>query len=234
MRRIPLPALAAGARNLEGATGHYLARVLRLARGDRFEAFGGGLVCTGLIEAVDGDHVRILLEAPTPRAASAAPIVWIHGMPKGDKASAVVQDATELGASAIILVETERSVTRVPENKRDDREARLRKVAEAAARQCGRADVPKVVLTSELEGALGAVPDDALRIVLHPRSERALRDVLVAGAATAFFVGPEGGLSDSEIAIAEARGFTRASFGALVLRTETIPAAALGALLAIR
>ncbi len=233
MRRIPLPSLAAGARDLDGATGHYLARVLRLARGDRFEAFGGGLVAAGIIEAVDGEHVRIHLEEPSARSASAAPVVWIHGMPKSDKSSSVVQDATELGVSAIVFVETARSVTKIAPNKRDDREARLRKVAESAARQCGRADVPQVMIAATLEDALATAPDDALRIALHPKGAQPLRSVLVPGAATAFFAGPEGGLTDEELAVAESQRFAVAHLGPLVLRTETVPAAVLGALLAL-
>lgn len=228
MRRVPLPRLTAGERTVEGATGHYLARVLRLARGDRFEAFGGGLVAAGVIEEVSGERVRIVLDAPSERAATEAPVVWIHGIPKGDKTASIVQDATELGASAVVFCAMDRSVAVIADAKREDREARLRKIAEEAARQCGRADVPEIAIAKDLATALAAIPEDALKIALHPRDARALVTVL-ADAATAFVAGPEGGLTEAELAALAAAGFVRASLGARVLRTETVPAAVLGA-----
>lgn len=233
MRRVPIADLAAGPRTLDGATGHYLARVLRLARGDRFEAFGGGRVALASVTGVSGEHVSVLLDPPEERAASAAAIVWIHAVPKGDKPAAIVQDATELGATAIVLAPTERSVVRIPEEKRAEREARLRKVAEEAARQSGRADVPEVVLARDLDAALATIPDDALRIALHPRDARPLADVLAPGVPVAFVTGPEGGLTDGELALLERAGFVRAVLGRFVLRTETTPAAILGAVAAL-
>jgi 16S rRNA (uracil1498-N3)-methyltransferase len=54
---------------------------------------------------------------------------------------------------------------------------------------------------------------------------------VVRGAAVAFAVGPEGGLTGEELAAAERAGFVRVTLGPLVLRTETVCAAVLGALL---
>ncbi len=233
MRRVPLADLRAGTRTIDGATGHYLTRVLRLARGDRFEAFGDGKVALVEITSVSGEHVEAIVEAPEDRAACATALVWIHALPKGDKPGTIVQDATELGATAIVFAPTDRSVVRIPEEKRAEREARLRKIAEEAARQCGRADVPEVVLVADLEAALATVPEDALKVALDPRGARSLAGVLVPGVSTAFFAGPEGGLTDAELAALEGSGFVRAVLGRFVLRTETAPAAVLGAFTAL-
>lgn len=229
--RVPLAALAAGVRILDAKSAHYLVRVLRLRAGDAFEAFDAGLECDGEVVHEDGETVTVRLGAPRPaRLHATRAITWIHGLPKGDKTSAIVQDATELGATVVVFVETARSVVRLEPHKRTERAARLQKVGEEAARQCGRGDVPRVLIANSLDEALALAPGDAARFTLYEGAKRPLRDLLPAEGSLAFFVGPEGGLEASEVAAAESRGFESVSLGAFVLRTETVPAAVLGAI----
>ena len=74
----------------------------------------------------------------------------------------------------------------------------------------------------------------ALRLCMDPEADRRLGDALTALGVEAVIVavGPEGGLSTAERAAAEAAGFVGVTLGPLVLRTETVCAAVLGALLA--
>jgi 16S rRNA (uracil1498-N3)-methyltransferase len=104
-----------------------------------------------------------------------------------------------------------------------------------AARQCGRGDIPAIAAPASFEEALREVSTPALRLCLDPAARRPFGAALSATprAAVAFAVGPEGGLSDEELAAAEQAGFARVALGPLVLRTETVCAAVLGALLAL-
>jgi 16S rRNA (uracil1498-N3)-methyltransferase len=158
-------------------------------------------------------------------------VVLIQGVSKGDKLDAIVRDATELGATGIVPAIGERSVAR-PDAARA---ARWRRIAVEAARQCGRGDAPTIAApVSFAEAVRAAGAGEALRLCFDPGADRSLGAALAALAqqAVTFAVGPEGGLTPAELGAAEAAGFTRVTLGPLVLRTETVCAAVLGALLA--
>jgi 16S rRNA (uracil1498-N3)-methyltransferase len=146
----------------------------------------------------------------------------------------VIRDATELGATDVFLAPTVRSIVRLDEGKATTKEDRWRRIAEQAARQSGRADPPRVALTPEWRSALERAANLAdARFVLDPHAGEPLGPRLGAAIARdsslAIAVGPEGGLAPEEIEQAELAGFTPASVGRFVLRTETVAAAVLGA-----
>jgi 16S rRNA (uracil1498-N3)-methyltransferase len=119
------------------------------------------------------------------------------------------------------------------------RKERLYRVAVEAARQCGRGDAPAIDEATSLECAVeqfGRVPGLA-GVCLDPSAPEPLGTRLFAmtrEAHVVFVVGPEGGLSDRELAACARAGFVCASLGSLILRTETVCAAVLGALLVLR
>jgi 16S rRNA (uracil1498-N3)-methyltransferase len=159
----------------------------------------------------------------------------VYALSKGDKVDAVVRDATELGVTAIVMAETERSVVRIEGDRAEKKAQRWRRIAEEAARQAGRADVPAVDGPLAFEDAIACV-QDAHKFALTPAAPERLGPLLSAAdraAGVAFAVGPEGGFSESEIELARAHGFRAASLGETTLRTETVPAAVLGALLVL-
>ena len=224
MIRVPMDDLASGPRErtLDAEQARYVVRVHRLRAGDAFVAFDPKRALEADGEVLSRDRVRI--GEPRPAAVAARSVTWIHGCPKGDKADAIVRDATELGATRIIFVHTARIVSKPPAS----RVERWTRIAREAARQCGRADAPAVALETKWVTALAAPA--SVRVCLDPRGG-ALRDVLArAKGSVAFAAGPEGGLTDGEIDAATALGFVTCKLGAFVMRTETVPAAVLGAL----
>ncbi len=222
MIRVPMDGLEAGERDLDPEQARYVVRVHRLRAGDRFVAFDPKRAIECDAELVSARRVR--LGEPRAAAALSRAITWIHGCPKGDKADAIVRDATELGATRILFVHTARIVAKPPVS----RVERWARIAREAARQCGRGDSPDVALRTRFEDALDEA-DAETRVCLDPRGAP-LRDVLSrARGSLAFAAGPEGGLTDGEVEAATKRGFTTCKLGALVMRTETVPAAVLGA-----
>src|SRR5262249_20907554 len=149
---------------------------------------------------------------------------------------AVVRDATELGATRIFAVETARTVLRL-EGKAEARAERWRRVAVEAARQAGRGDVPRIEGPASLSTALAATASfapTALKLCLWEDATRPLGPVLRGAEPTApvvALIGPEGGLERAEVDEASEAGFLAVSLGPLKLRTETVAAALLGALL---
>ncbi len=238
--------LRAGRQPLDAEVWRYLSRVHRLGEGDGFVAFDGEgheARCTLLTEGGRG-YAEAAPLAASPRRRE---LVWLQALGKGDKTDAVVRDATELSATRVVLVTTERTVPRLGD-KADRRLARWRAIAEEAARQSGRADVPEVSGPVPLDEALRANALE-LSVILHPGAATPLRDLLddargddgearraSEGApprSLALAAGPEGGFSDAEIALARSLSFEPATLGPVVLRTETAAAAVLGALLVL-
>ena len=159
--------------------------------------------------------------------------MWIQGLAKGDKCDAVVRDATELGATRVVVAATKRSVVKLDAGKGAERQARWARVASEAARQSGRADAPAVDPPCAWAAALAGVDAGLSRFVLWERATEPLGprllEALSRGAGLAFACGAEGGLEDGEVEAAVGLGWEVASLGPFTLRTETVAAAVLGA-----
>lgn len=240
LRRVPLAHLVAGPRRLDDAAAHYVARVLRLRAGDTFVAFdpAAALEADAVALHVDGraDGAGVEIELGPPRAGrtlAAREVTWVHGLPKGDKSDAVVRDATELGATRIAFAVTERTVVKLDTASAHKRHARWETIAEQAARQSGRSDAPVVDAPAAWSAAVASVDEAVARFCLYEGAGDSLGPLLLAALASefplAFACGPEGGLTPEEIAIAERCGWRGARIAAPTLRTETLPAAVLGA-----
>jgi len=230
--RVPIVGLAPGERVLLPEQVRYLVGVHRLRKGDGFVAFDprSAVECDGVLLSPAKVRLGELREAPILPARA---VTWMHALPKGnDKCDAIVRDAAELGATQVVFVQTARVVAKADEKKMDARIERWTKIADEAARQCGRGDAPSVAFRSSWEVALSEADPRAHRFCLHvgaPPLGDGLFAVRDDDRPLVFAAGPEGGLTDEEVAAAKARGFEVHSLGPLVLRTETVPAAVLGA-----
>lgn len=233
--RVPLAPIAPGLHPLPPDAATYVVRVHRLREGDGFVAFDPE-------RAVEADAILasvgrrdVTARFGEPRAASLRPrrrVTLIQGVGKGDKMDAVVRDATELGATRIVPLIAARSIARPGA----DRCERWRRIAIEAARQSGRGDAPRIDPPADLVAALASVAAAATGLCLAPAAEASVGArlrALPADAEAVFVVGPEGGLTEEEIDACAAAGIARARLGRLTLRTETVCAAVLGALLAL-
>ncbi len=225
-RRVHLPPgrISGGRARLTAEASHYLRTVLRLHAGDEVEVFDGeGGAWTAALG--EGDELALgpRREVPPPGAR-----VWLaFALPRGEKADLVVQKATELGVERLLPFAAERSVVRLDPRRAAERARRWRRIAAAAARQCGRADVPEVDAAAELATVLAAAPRGFRRLVFHGAGGERLAEVVDPGAAGHLLVvGPEGGLAPAEVDRCLAAGARLASLGPRVLRAETAAIAA--------
>jgi 16S rRNA (uracil1498-N3)-methyltransferase len=136
-----------------------------------------------------------------------------------------LQKATELGVASITPLALERCTAKIVGEREDNRLRHWRQVAASACEQCGRATVPTVHEACALDAWLGR-DRDAPGIVLHTRNATRL-DAGVRPIALRVLIGPEGGLTDSELDQAGRAGFVAVALGPRVLRAETAPLAAL-------
>jgi len=223
--RVLIAAAHEGPLPVDGAARHYLVHVHRVREGDALEVFDGqGRAFAAKVTTAE----PLVLELGSPREApKVRPITVLQGMPKGDKLELVVQKASELWATAVRPVFCERSVVKSASG--DAKKlARWQKIADEAARQCGRSEVLRVEPPVELAGALPAVKN--LLVLDEAETARTLSHAVRAlppDAPLSLAVGPEGGFSDGERALMLRHGAVPVTLGSLVLRTETAALAAL-------
>ncbi|WP_447594774.1 16S rRNA (uracil(1498)-N(3))-methyltransferase [Aquipseudomonas campi] len=218
--------LSLGQHELPEAQAHYIGRVLRHAVGDAVQLFdGSGQEYLGELIEVGKKNVRVeLREQFDGQAESALRVHLGQGLSRGERMDWAIQKATELGAAEISPIVSDRCEVRLKDERADKRMAHWRQVAISACEQCGRSVLPvihpPILLTDWLQQA-----DADLKLVLHPVAEPLASHSRPT--TLAFLIGPEGGLSDAEVAQAQAASFHSARLGPRVLRTETAPVVAL-------
>lgn len=221
--RFFLPAdLNASELRLMGAEAHHLARVRRLGPGDRVILFdGAGAEVEATIEAVSKREVR-LRPGPVrrPPAPTAIPITLAVAPPKGDRFRWLVEKATELGVARLVPILTARTVVEPGAGKLE----KLRQTIIAACKQSGRCELMELAAPVSLGEYLEQLERTASsRVVLMRPEQPPLSNVLMEASqgSLLLLVGPEGGFTEGEIALARDAGAKGASLGRTVLRTET-------------
>lgn len=159
-----------------------------------------------------------------------APFKVILGqvMSKGDRMDYAIQKATELGVTTIQLLTSDRCEMRLKYDRDQKKLDHWQSVAVAACEQCGMNIVPKILAPISIEEWIQTdLPIS--RFVMAPNKDQ--KNVLLdAQPELALLIGPEGGLSESEIGLSNQHGFVNWCIGDRVLRTETAPVVALSIL----
>lgn len=223
---IDTPAPEATQITLDEGESHHAVRVMRMGLGDRLEAFDGrGLRILAQITDPNPKRVRceILDRQQMPPEPGSSLILGIGLIKKAERLEFALEKATEIGVGAIWLFSADHSETsRI-------RQDRLQAHLVAAAKQSKRCHVPELRLFSSLDALL---KESASRpvIMAHEKTSDSVATRPIPQNAV-LLVGPEGGFSDREVALAVACGAVPYSLGAFRLRTET---AALTLLLSAR
>ncbi|MCY1518734.1 Ribosomal RNA small subunit methyltransferase E [compost metagenome] len=218
--------LSLGQHELPEAQAHYIGRVLRLAAGDAVQLFdGSGQEYLGELVEVGKKTVRVeLRDALAGMAESPLRVHLGQGLSRGERMDWAIQKATELGVAEISPIVSERCEVRLKDERADKRLAHWRQVAISACEQCGRSVLPIIHAPVALADWQRQVEAE-LKLVLHPVAEPLASHARPGS--LAFLIGPEGGLSETEVESAKAAGFHAARLGPRVLRTETAPVVAL-------
>ena len=200
-------------------------RVLRLLPGHAILLFDGkGHIADATITSVEKSAVICdVFARRDEKRARKIPLVLVQCLAKSDKLESIVRMGTELGAHRFLLANATHSVLRLDDKKADARTERLRRIAQEAARQSERADVPTVDAPQKLHEAAALAPETALRIVFTPETTASLDSLTIpADVSEAWIViGPEGGISAEERAALQALGYQECSLGDTILRVET-------------
>lgn len=228
---------------LLGDDAHHVSRSLRMAVGEEITVCDGeGKDYTCLLESFLPDRViaRVISSAPSHAEPPYLAEVY-QALPKGDKLDSIIQKAVECGATRIIPFESDRCVVRVKADAEEKKTERRRRIAQEAAKQCGRGVLPTVGETLSFDAALASAASATLALFCYegegteplPRLLDARRTTLFSGDTPpriAILIGSEGGFSSTEVESAKSHGMLPVGLGPRILRTETAASFVLAAL----
>ena len=206
---------------LEGDEARHLSRVRRVPVGAEVEVFDGrGLAVLARVEQVGRDRVELRAAGRLPAAApsTAARLTLATAIPKGDRFDWLVEKAPELGVERVVPLATERSTVDPRSAKLD----RLRRAVVEASKQCRRDVLMALDDPIGFDRFVAAVAPNARRWIAHPGGAADWAGVpLDAGAEVVAAIGPEGGFTDREVALAEGSGWEPIALTSTILRIET-------------
>lgn len=208
---------------------HHLLHVLRVKTG----------ICLRLFNAQGGEYDAVITECSKKSitvqignhlpSATTKPL-HLHlaqGMARGQKMDLVIQKAVELGVQQITPILTERSGVKLSSERWQQRHLHWQGVIISACEQCGRCDLPSISTPQTLPEWLNQTRQG---IVLAPEGQQRLRALDLSPDKIDILIGPEGGLSEQEISLAQQAGLQCVGLGPRVLRTETAALAVIAAI----
>ena len=219
---------AGGKAVLTGDEARHLARVLRAAVGDEVTLFDGrGRSWPARVAAIGRDAVELETGEPRVEAAGGTLLTLAVALPKGERQKWLVEKLTELGVARLVPLVTERGVAEATASA----VARLERGVIEASKQCGRDTLMEIGEPASVAGIVAGRAAAAIGLVADPRGGPLDTAGWPVQAEVIGLVGPEGGFSSAELALADAAGWPRITLGPYVLRIETA-AVALAARLA--
>ena len=212
---------------LEEGPSHHLSKVLRMTPGRELELFDdrGGSYRARILEQ-HKKQLRLNIEAYDPsERESPLDLELGIGISRGERMDWVVQKATELGVTRISPLFTERSEVKLRGDRLSKKQARWQQLAISACAQCQRNRLPQITAPMELNDWLAQNRSQSRLVLHHKATGRLPKHDSVAS--LSLLIGPEGGLSELELASAQDWQFSALTLGPRVLRTETAPVAAI-------
>jgi 16S rRNA (uracil1498-N3)-methyltransferase len=231
---------------IAGAAAAQIRKVLRLSPGDRVVLFGADeWEYTVRLESVERDAaLGAVIARSAPQAEPRCELTLVIALLKGEKTEWVLQKGTELGVGRFVLMQTRRTIAAPDERRAAGRQERYGRIVREATEQCGRVRPPCIEGVRSFSQVV-AESSSPKGFILHERATLRFSDQLAQGGVQAFgrsgvqeadhdvsrarltlFVGPEGGFTEEEVAMAAAHGVAATALGSRVLRAETAALAA--------
>lgn len=218
----PAPLASGSIIELDDNAFNHAVRVLRLKAGAPLTLFNGQ----------GGEYPAELVEVQKKRATaqvgtfvdrdceSPLPIVLGQCISRGEKMDYTIQKAVELGVTEIVPLFSERCGVKLSPERQEKRLRHWQSVIISACEQCGRNRLPALQDAMDLDAWLAKL-DSSLKLVLDPTAQDSFETLSRPTPDVALLIGPEGGLSETEIERARASGFRGVQLGPRILRTET-------------
>lgn len=209
----------------------HIGKVLRMGNGEHISLFNGD-GHDYLAEIVDAGKKSVSVKVISYEVnLSESPLNLHLGqvISRGDRMEFTIQKSVELGVNTITPLFSDRCGVKLSGERLEKKIQQWQKIVISACEQSGRSQVPVVRPAMELQ-AWCAEQTSALKLNLHPRASHGINGLNSSHTRIRLLIGPEGGLSEQEIAMTETYEFTDVLLGPRVLRTETASLTAITAL----
>jgi len=219
--------MAQGQITIRGPQARQICSVLRLQVGDTIAALDGSGCChiARIGSVTKAEVIAEITDTRPVETEAAVKLTLAQALAKGNKVELVVQKATELGISEMVMFTSERTIVRPDGDRIEARLARWRSIAREAAEQSGRAVIPQLGGPVGFTELLAQIPGFDLALLAFENENSLLLGEAVANAKAGdrilLIVGPEGGFSEKEVSEAVTADAVSVSLGARILRTET-------------
>lgn len=204
---------------------HHLLHVMRMGKGDEIEIVDEGDVFLASIEETDPLRIKILHEVIRDVELK-ADLFLAFALLKGGHDDLVYQKGTELGVKGFLPFLSKRTIIRLEgEKDKKKRQERAEKIIRNAAEQSKRNLVPEVKAISSYKEVLSIPAEHKLIAYENLSGEefdlpKAFQSVK-PGERVIILIGPEGGFTPEEVAMAEEAGYRSVSLGKRILRAES-------------
>lgn len=218
---------------VEGDEAHHAVAVRRLRVGEQVVLTdGSGTTVRGAVASTGKRVFTLAAETVSTHEPADPELVVVQAIPKGDRGELAVEVLTEIGVARVVPWAAARSVAVWKGERAAKSLAKWRATAREAAKQARRAWFPEVSEMASTAAVAALVADADLAVVLHEEATTPFAALTVPPSGRiVVVVGPEGGLTDEEVATFVAAGAVSVRLGAEVLRTSTAGLAAAAVLL---
>lgn len=218
--------------SIYGEDAHHISRSLRMAAGEHITVCDMQSVeydCV-LEEFLEGEVRARIISSKRSENEPPCHIKLFQALPKGDKLDSIIQKAVECGVGEIIPFESERCVVRIKADAEEKKCQRRNRIAEEAAKQCGRSVVPEVRKSVGFSDMLrDACTSELCLFCYEGDGTRQIGEILSSRMSAeggfprtiSLVIGSEGGFSLSEAAKCAEAGMVMTGLGKRILRTET-------------
>lgn len=202
----------------------HLTKVLRYHKGDSLWVTDGEFRYLTVIETIGPkEAVLKILKKEKPILKAPAPALGI-ALLKHDHLEWVLQKGVELGVNDFFLFASERTIPRFADQTTTKKMARFEKIAKEAAKQSGLISVPKIHPPLSFSDLTEKFKNfSAVVLAWEQEQESFFHSVfqMIDPSRLLILIGPEGGFSSQEAAVAEQAGAKKISLGQQILRSET-------------
>jgi 16S rRNA (uracil1498-N3)-methyltransferase len=217
---------------LDATAANHLLNVLRLRINDPVIIFNGqgGEYSARVVEIIKRDVFINVAEFHAIDRESPLQIHLAQGISRGEKMDFTIQKAVELGVTEITPIITERCGVKLSQARWDKRFERWQKIIISASEQCGRNTLPRLNKITRFADFITQTDAVQLKLILHPDAKQAIHDLQNDMHNLILFIGPEGGITTTEMQLAQTNNFIGIKLGSRTLRTETAGLAAIAIL----
>jgi 16S rRNA (uracil1498-N3)-methyltransferase len=219
---------------IAGDEAHHAIKVLRITVGEEILiSDGAGNWVRASVENIEKKSFTAKVLERGFQSEKSPRLIVVQGLPKSDRVKDAIEILVESGVDLIIPWQADRSISKWRQDSLD----KWQSAAVAATKQSRRFRKPEIIDGLSLSQLLEIESENSVVLVMHESATTKLSEVVTSKfsgmSEILIVIGPEGGISDSELAVLEGAGAHIVGLGPEVFRSAHAGGAALSAVSAL-